>query len=328
MPLPSPLPYRTIKEAAQRHCGSIDEINDDRSGCVTLEQTYLEQDKAFFGAADLQICSSPRIGTRVTFTLMLDLEGDCLRCGMLGGAVARTRSRSRSREDGRAPLRRKPQTVPPRINRTANGHARTSATDPHELPETAKMLAAERACTADARSEALPAEDLELDEVKEDVEEDPKSDPHDAAGGADEAKGPGLDEELRDHLRQELRRTSSGRFRKHLVAFKMWTGVIFKWSVETEEGWLLPDDDIRHECLPTSGLVWFSHDHTEADLPDDAEGRRVQFLVYEQNGSLGAIFVKLMDADQNEGRRLGSPGSRARVECRPPSSWQFVERFC
>ena len=119
---------------------------------------------------------------------------------------------------------------------------------------------------------------------------------------ADEAKGPGLDEELRDHLKRELgrhcrlrvlggsgaegfevadlgehsawsARSSSGRFRKHLVAppaCKMWTagrvcwadcpwnddvpearsnlsfphdrtGVIFKWSVETEEGWSLGD---------------------------------------------------------------------------------------
>ncbi|CAE7557625.1 unnamed protein product, partial [Symbiodinium sp. CCMP2456] len=313
-------------EEAQRHSGRIDEINDDRSGCVTLEQPYLDQDKAFFGAADLQIRSSPPIGTRVTFTLLIDPEDDCLRCGTLGVPVARTRSRSRSREDGRAPLRRKPQTVPPRVlSRTANGHTRTSATGTHELPETAKMLAAERACVADGRAEVFPA-DVESDEVKADMEEDAKSDALDAAGGADEAKGPGLDEELRDHLKRELGRTSSGRFRKHLVAppaLKMWTGVIFKWSVETEEGWLLPDDDIRHDCLPTSGMVWFSHDHTEADLPDDPEGRRVQFLVYEQNGSLGAIFVKLVDADQTDGQRLRSPGSRPRLECRPPSSsWQ------
>ena len=40
--------------------------------------------------------------------------------------------------------------------------------------------------------------------------------------------------------------------------------------------------------LPTSGMVWFSHDHTEADLPDDPEGRRVQFLVH-----LGYAFARM-----------------------------------
>jgi len=266
------IPSRSRAEAKRRHGGQLVQWDShSKIGYVQLDAPVFEIDVAELWAHDLRKTMRLAEGEHLNFLIGIEPQaGDAptLRCGDVMKSTKTQRSRS------------------PRFRRAAKGEAETHVEDEAPAFEVDEM--------ADERSGHgggfLEFPESESGEVP--IGEVAKA-PEDSMRLQREAEAEQLG---------HIARSREARERRVLVDWTARTGRVCDWNADATEGWIEPDQPIRHRYIGTSGRVWFGDgdmsSHFDPFHPDfDIERLACKFLLYETESELGAAFVTFLDRE-------------------------------
>jgi len=274
------IPSRSRAEAKRRHGGQLVQWDShSKIGYVQLDAPVLEIDVAELWGHDLRKTMRLAEGEHLNFLIGIEPQaGDAptLRCGDVMKSTKTPRSRS------------------PRFRRAAKG----GVAERHGMED--------EAFPAFEVDEMAGSDDRGGGETAGGFLEFPESESGEVPIGSEVAKAPEDSMRLQREAEAEqlghIARSREARERRVLVDWTARTGRVCDWNADATEGWIEPDQPIRHRSIGKSGRVWFGDgdmsSHFDPFHPDfDIERLACKFLLYETESELGAAFVTFLDRE-------------------------------